>query len=158
MMKPNVSSLIVSRREGNSARLRPVLETLGSAVFEARNCGEAGRWLSNEPSVHLVLTDSHLPDGNWMDVLDLAAKTKEKVHVVVISPAADIRLYVEVMNQGAYDFITENFTVSEVVHVIRLALDSARHARTKPVAARSSLASLKRVATVGSPGVSPESH
>jgi DNA-binding NtrC family response regulator len=98
MNKPEVASLIVSRREGYGARLRPVLETLGSAVLEARNCGEAGRLLSNEPSLHLVLTDSHLPDGNWMDVLDLAASAKKKVRVVVISPAADIRLYVEVMN------------------------------------------------------------
>jgi DNA-binding NtrC family response regulator len=158
MNQPEVSSLIVSRREGNGARLRPVLETLGSAVFEARNCGEAGRLLSNEPSLHLVLTDCRLPDGNWMDVLDLAARTKEKVHVVVISPAADIRLYVEVMNQGAYDFITENFTVSEVVHVIRLALDSARQGRTKPLAQRPSLARFKRIVAVGAPGVSPESR
>ena len=79
MMKPEVSSLIVSRREGNGARLRPVLQALGSTVIEARNCAEAGRLLSNEPSLHLVLTDSHLPDGNWMDVLDLTARTREKV-------------------------------------------------------------------------------
>ena len=78
--------------------------------------------------------------------------------MVVISPAADIRLYVEVMSQGAFDFITENFTASEVVYVIRLALDSARLARTKPHAAGPSVARSKRVAAVGSPVVSPESH
>ncbi len=135
-MKKDLSSLIVSRREGNYDRLRPVMETLGCAVQAARSCSEACRVLSNDPSILLVLTDSHLPDGNWMDVLDLAARAKEKINVVVISPGADIRLYVEVMNLGAYDFITENFTVSEVVHVVRLALDNARLARAKPMVSR----------------------
>jgi len=142
-MKTDTTSLIISQREGNLDRLRPVVETLGSAVRGARSCAEASRVLSNDPSILLVLTDSHLPDGNWMDVMDLAARARERVNVVVVSPGVDICLYIEVMNQGAYDFIAADFTVSEVVHVVRLALDNARQARVKPFVARSTLARLK---------------
>ena len=150
-MKPRkVRGLIVSRREGNYTLLRPMLETLRIEPHYASRCAEADRLLADATPVHLVLTDAVLADGNWLDVLDLAAKAKEKINVVVVSPRADIGLYVEVMNHGAFDFITEYFTVSEVVYVIRNAMDNALQARTKPTLVPSPLRPL-RSATPESP-------
>jgi DNA-binding NtrC family response regulator len=151
-----VRGVIVSQREGNCGPLRPMLETLGIEPLDACNCAEAEQLLSDTTSVHLVLTDAVLADGNWLDVLDLAAKAKEKINVVVVSPRADIRLYVEVMNHGAFDFITENSTVSEVVYVIRNAMDNARQARTKPTLVPSSFARFKGTASERPHTESPE--
>jgi len=81
-----------------------------------------------------------------LDILDLTAKSKEKINVIVVCPRADIRLYVDVMNHGAFDFITENFTVSEVVYIVRNAMDNARHGRTKPTLVPSSLTRLRSAA------------
>ena len=66
-----------------------------------------------------------------LDIVDLAARSREKVNVIVVSPFADVRLYIEVMDHGAYDFITDSFTVPELVHVLRSAISSALLARER---------------------------
>lgn len=131
-MRRKFSVLLVHHRNDRFGMLNQILEALSAKVIRARSAQEAEQQLCEMPCPHLVMTDSVLPDGNWMDVLDVAAKAAEPVNVIVISPAADIRLYLDTMDHGAFDFMTDSFTVPEIVHIVKCALDNVvrrRHAR-----------------------------
>lgn len=128
-MKPRVSALLVHGRDDRLGMLKFVLEGLSVETRRVQTCREAEARLCETPRPHLVLTDTILPDGNWLDVLDSAAKAKERVNVIVVSRVADIGLYLDVMGHGAFDFITDSFTVPELVHVFRCAMDNAVKSR-----------------------------
>ena len=121
--------LLVHERDDRLQVLKSALEGLGIDTVRTRNCKQAGLHFLDAPPPHIVFTDTVLPDGNWMDVLDLAAKAKERVNLIVVSARADIDLYIDVMNHGAFDYITESFTVPEIVYVVRSSLESAVQAR-----------------------------
>jgi FixJ family two-component response regulator len=42
--------------------------------------------------------------------------------VVVVSGLVDVGLYLETLDQGAYDFLTPPFEVREVAHIVRCAM------------------------------------
>ena len=130
-MKSKHCGLLVYEREDRFTTLRSVLDGLAVETRWARNCREADRLLLEAPEPLVVVTDSVLADGNWLDIVDLAARSREKVNVIVVSPFADVRLYIEVMDHGAYDFITDSFTVPELVHVLRSAISGALLARER---------------------------
>src|SRR6516162_10159363 len=87
------------------------------------NCQEASLELTRAKPVHLVFTDTTLPDGTWGDVLGLAAKAPAPVNVIVVARLVDVRLYLEVIQSGAFDFITPPFAPGDVARVIRCAAD-----------------------------------
>jgi DNA-binding NtrC family response regulator len=128
-MKTRHIGLLIYEREDRFTTLRSVLDGLAVETWWARNCREADRLLLEAPGPVVAITDSVLSDGNWLDILDLVARSREKVNVIVVSPFADVRLYIEVMDHGAFDFITDSFTVPEIVHVVRSAISSALIAR-----------------------------
>lgn len=128
-MKTKHRGVLIYERDDRFGLLRSVLDGLAVGMRCAKTCREAGLLLAETPAPLLAVTDSVLGDGNWLDVLDLAARSREKVNVIVVSPLADIRLYMEVMDHGAFDFITDSFTVPEIVHVVRTAISSALQAR-----------------------------
>lgn len=90
---------------------------------------EAEKRLCERPCPQLVLSDTVLPDGNWMDVLDVAAKAVEPVNVIIVSVGADTSLYLDAMDHGAFDFMTDSFTVPQIVHILKCALDDIRRRR-----------------------------
>ena len=93
------------------------------------NCQEASLELTRAKPVHLVFTDTTLPDGTWGDVLGLAAKAPAPVNVIVVARLVDVRLYLEVIQSGAFDFITPPFPPGDVARVIRCAADDVLHKR-----------------------------
>src|SRR5688572_4917272 len=76
-----------------------------------------------EPS--LVMCDFRLED---MEGNVLLAKIKEKypqVPVIIITGYSDIKIAVEVMKMGAYDYITKPLFPDEILVTIRKALEAA---------------------------------
>jgi DNA-binding NtrC family response regulator len=128
-MKSKFSALLVHAKNDCFDTMRVVLEELSVASARARNRQEVEARLSQGPSPHLVVTEPVFPDGDWGYVTDLAAKAAEKVNVIVVSPVADMGLYMDVMTHGGFDFITDSFTVAELVHILRVALDDAAISR-----------------------------
>lgn len=129
MMKTKFSALLIHHHNERFAALRPVLEALSIKSVRAQNCKETEARLCEMPCPHLILTDTVLSDGNWMDVLDLAAKAVEPVNVILVSNVANINLYLDAMDQGAFDFMTDSFTVPETVHILKCALDNVTDRR-----------------------------
>lgn len=134
-MRRKISVLLIHHRNDRFGTLNQILEALSFKVIRARSAMEAEVQLCEMPCPHLVLTDAVLPDGNWMDVLDVAAKAAEPVNVIVVSPVSDINLYLDTMDQGAFDFMTDSFTVPEIIHILKCALDNVVRRRQARVIA-----------------------
>jgi DNA-binding NtrC family response regulator len=128
-MKPKISALLVHHRNDRFYTLQLVLEALSIKVIRARSVKEAEEQLCETPCPHLVLSDTVLPDGNWMDILDVAAKAVEPVNVIIVSPRADTGLYLDTLDHGAYDFMTDAFTVPQIVHILKCAIDNVGRRR-----------------------------
>jgi DNA-binding NtrC family response regulator len=78
---------------------------------------------------HLVFTEALLPDGNWVDVIKLALEALKPVKVIVVSRLADIKLYVDTMVGGAFDFIVPPMTSDELAHVLACAMENVLNLR-----------------------------
>ena len=66
----------------------------------------------------VILTESALPDGKWLDVLHLAREYPHDLEVIVTDPQADARLWAEALNLGAYDLLAQPFYEPEVRRIL----------------------------------------
>src|SRR5260370_591816 len=64
----------------------------------------------------VVLTEAHLEDGTWLDVLQLTRPLGKEL--VVTHPWADARFWAEAINLGAYDLLAQPFHGTEVRRVL----------------------------------------
>ena len=64
----------------------------------------------------VVLTESKLEDGDWLDVLHLARPANAEL--VVTDPWADARFWAEAINMGAFDLLVQPFQRIEVQRVL----------------------------------------
>ena len=129
-MKERVTALLVHRDKESLATLKGVLERLSVKTTWAPTCVEVSKLLEMGPAPHLVFTDTVLPDGTWERVLALAGNAPEFVNVIVVSASADIRLYIETVERGAWDFIAPPFAEIELAHVVRCAVENVHKRRT----------------------------
>jgi DNA-binding NtrC family response regulator len=147
-MKPKTTALLIHHRNDRFYTLQLVLEALSIRVIRARSAKEAEQLLCEVPCPHLVLSDTVLPDGNWMDVLDVAAKAVEPVNVIIVSPTGNTRLYLDTMDHGAFDFMTDTFTVPEIVHILKCAIDNVARRRNSSLHSSSMVLEDTRFLTV----------
>jgi two-component system response regulator HydG len=120
--------------------LKRFLTRHGYEVLEAYNGKKSLELLETvEPS--LVMCDFRLED---MEGNVLLGKIKEKyphLPVIIITGYSDIKIAVEVMKMGAYDYITKPLFPDEILVTIKKALETASKdleaAQTQPVAASS---------------------
>jgi DNA-binding NtrC family response regulator len=130
-MKENVKALLVQARQDPLDALRLALEEQAIDIYTAKNCGDAAMAIWSDRPPHLVFTDVQLTDGNWADILALAAKASEPVNVIVVAPFADVSFYVQTIERGAFDFIVPPLSDPELLHVVRIAADNALRRRHK---------------------------
>jgi len=122
-MTEEIQALLVLSDEVPVAALIEALEIQYIRIDRAQTCKEAGWRLTSSDPPHVVFTDPELADGSWTDVMNLAAKAVLPVAVVVISPSADVRLYVDIIERRAFDMITHSFSVMELSPIVRSAVD-----------------------------------
>jgi DNA-binding NtrC family response regulator len=69
-------------------------------------------------SYEVILTEAGLPDGDWLDVLQLARNSAVESEVIVTDPHADARFWSEALNRGAYDLVVQPFDQAEVRRIL----------------------------------------
>lgn len=89
-------------------------------TLRARDCQEALRVI-HQDLARVVVSEHHLPDGDWRDVLGIAAARKDPPVVIVTSRLADECLWSEALNLGAYDVLAKPLDPIEVHRTISLA-------------------------------------
>ena len=111
--------------------LKRFLTRHGYEVIEAYNGKKALEILeSTEPS--LVMCDFRLED---MEGNVLLGKIKERyphLPVIIITGYSDIKIAVEVMKMGAYDYITKPLFPDEILVTIKKALEDAEKGESSP--------------------------
>ena len=129
IMKESVTALLVHSAEKPLATLKGVLERLMVKTTRVQTCAEALEILELGTAPHLVFTDTVISDGTWERVLALAGHAAQYANVIVVSGTADIRLYIDTVERGAWDFIAPPFAELEVAHMVRCAMENVHKRR-----------------------------
>ena len=82
--------------------------------------GEAKLLLMGE-RIAVVLCETELSDGRWVDVLNEIRRSGRRPRLIVAASHADESLWAEVLNLGGYDVLEMPFQTQEVVRVLSLA-------------------------------------
>ncbi len=128
-MNETIRALLVQTRHNPLDGLRMALEEQSIEIYTARTCAEAALALLSNFPPHLVFTEIQLSDGNWANILTLAGKAASPVNVIVMAPIVDIGFYLHAIECGAFDFIVPPLSDPELMHVVRIAAQSALNRR-----------------------------
>lgn len=113
--------LFVSPSAGDAGVVAEMLNPLSIPLEHAPDLRLARVKLDAE-RFGVILTESRLPDGTWQDILDLVDEEKLAAAVVVTHPFADVRLWADVLDMGAYDLLPQPFCCAEVQRILSNAL------------------------------------
>jgi DNA-binding NtrC family response regulator len=128
-MREEISAVLLHRPAESQRLLKQALEDRSIKVNWLQNYREALPVLREADPPHLVFTEALLPDGTWADVVKLALEALKPVKVIVVSRLVDLRLYVDTMVGGAFDFIVPPMASDELAHVLACALESVSNLR-----------------------------
>jgi len=103
------SALIVSSSGLSHLALRKALNEAGLHVRLAGSCSEARDMLAGSSATVVMFSDALLPDGTWLDILDLVTECEHEVPVIVIPRIVDTNLYFNGLEEGTADFIIPSF-------------------------------------------------
>lgn len=105
---PNTCTLIVQ-----------ALEAEGGIICDVTESGEDGLSFFNSSEYHLIILDMLLPDINGFDLLTRLRRSKHKTPILVISGVDDTQKKIEMLGQGADDYMTKPFEIKELVARIK---------------------------------------
>jgi DNA-binding NtrC family response regulator len=77
----------------------------------------------------VILTESALPDGKWLDVLHMVRESSQEPEVIVTDRVADARFWSEALNLGAFDLLAQPFYEPEVRRIL---YNACSHALPRP--------------------------
>jgi DNA-binding NtrC family response regulator len=109
--------LFISARRQDARRLSEMLHALPLHLHHAPSLLEA-RTRLHQHNYEVILTEAALPDGKWLDVLDLARDCAREIEVIVTDPQADACFWAEALNRGAYDLLAQPFYEPEVRRIL----------------------------------------
>jgi two-component system, response regulator, stage 0 sporulation protein F len=118
----NLWALLVYEEEEPVRAVEQILRGQAMSTRRVRNCYEAMTALRHSDQPALVVTDASLPDGDWADVLRATRTCTSSPPLIVVSRLADIQLYLDVMESGAYDFVVPPLASAEMAYVVSGAL------------------------------------
>jgi two-component system, NtrC family, response regulator HydG len=84
--------------------------------------GSGARKILDNKDFDLVLSDFRLPDCDGLDILQHVKRKNQATPVIIMTAYAEIKMAVELIKSGAYDYITKPMQHEEVLQVIRKAL------------------------------------
>ncbi|MBN1477859.1 sigma-54-dependent Fis family transcriptional regulator [Candidatus Sumerlaeota bacterium] len=114
--------LIVEDHPESLMGLTRFFERQGFEVVAAPTFAEGERSLA-EGGYDLVLTDLKLPDGSGAKIVEQAQGLHPRPPVIMLTAHGTIETAVEVMRQGAYDFLTKPLNLGELKVQVERALE-----------------------------------
>jgi DNA-binding NtrC family response regulator len=125
-MPERLVALLVHDGPGPFDSLQRALRELSIDTYSVSSCREA-RDLLSQWNPQVIFTESSLKDGPWVNILHTADSGENPVSVIVVAAHPDTRLYVSIMERGAFDFVAPPFEHESLRFVTRsAALDTQR--------------------------------
>src|SRR5438093_1305337 len=115
--------LVVDDDHGVRESFRLILEDRYE-VLEAADGRQALERLRASP-VDLVLLDIRLPEMDGIEVLERMKAVDDRVEVILVTAVKTVRIAVDAMKLGAFDYLTKPFDEDELLSLIRGALTGA---------------------------------
>src|SRR5581483_4458130 len=122
-MSDRLFALLVHDHREVFESLKSVLHELSIETYSVSSCDEASELIA-KCKPHLVFTDKSLPDGSWVSILNAADSLEVPLSVVVVAAYPDTKLYVSVMQRGAFDFIAAPFERKLLEYVVKAAVNN----------------------------------
>lgn len=117
-----IKALLVYNQDDPLSGLSLALQTQPAETSRARTCQQAIRLIQgSDDQPDVVFTDTSLPDGTWADVVSAARQAPSPVDVIVVSRWPDVKVYVDALERGAFDYMSPPFRAVEVDHVLKCA-------------------------------------
>lgn len=102
-----------------------LLDSANVRLHRAGSLQQADLLLSDGDAL-VLLTEAEFPGGSWRDALAMRARRHRNVALVVTATSADERLWLDVIEQGAYDLILKPFAAEEMLRILANADACAR--------------------------------
>lgn len=118
-----VSLLVVSESEQPHIYVRNLLRKLNWSVDSAFSHAHAAA-LIGENEFAVVLCDCELENGVWRELLESVHSRPRPPRFLVFCRFADVALWAEVLNLGAWDLLMYPFDAQEVVRTCAMAWES----------------------------------
>ncbi|MBT4738786.1 MAG: nitrogen regulation protein NR(I) [Rhodospirillaceae bacterium] len=107
--------------------IRTVLnQALGRAGYAVRSTGNAStlwNWIKDGDG-DLVITDVVMPDENGLDLIPRIRKLRPDLRIIVMSAQNTLLTAVKAAERGAFEYLPKPFDLSELVAVVKRALDT----------------------------------
>ena len=113
--------LVVDDEEGVRASVRVILEGTCD-VLEAEN-GAAALDLLRTQEVDLVMLDQRMPGEPGIEVLPRVLAVDPTTVVVLVTAVREVRMAVEALKRGAYDYLTKPCDVDDILLLAQRALE-----------------------------------
>ena len=121
--KPNI--LVIEDVPSLAATYAAFLARESVDVHIATTGQEAIAFMERNP-VAAAIVDVHLPDMSGLEILRKARALGSPTHFIVITTEGSIKLAVEAMRDGAFDFIVKPLSRERLVVTVKNALDHRR--------------------------------
>lgn len=120
--------MFLSGRHEDARRLSQMLDALPLVLDHAASL-KLARAMLQQADYDVILTEAALPDGSWVDALELARECPCAPQLIVTDPQADARFWAEALNVGAYDLLAQPFYEPEVRRILHNACTKAVHSQ-----------------------------
>ncbi|MFH1441630.1 MAG: diguanylate cyclase [Candidatus Omnitrophota bacterium] len=121
-MESEINVLIVEDKKEDAVFLESIVKPLGYKVWIASNKDEASA-LIQRTFFAAVLTELHMPQSNGLEITRLVIKQSHLSSIVVMTAYSFISSAIEVMEEGAYGYITKPFNAAEIKIVLNRAIE-----------------------------------
>ena len=120
-MPGNVRLLIAEDDREMRSLLRKVLTREGYDVTTAAHGQEAVDILRREEDFDLLLSDIRMPEKDGIQVLKEVRMLRPNLRVIMITAFGELDQYLEVMREGAFEYLTKPFKIPDLLSVVERA-------------------------------------
>lgn len=114
--------------------LTQALERAGYQVRATSSAATLWRWVEDFEGA-VVITDVLMPDENGLDLIPRIRRLRPGLPVIVMSAQSTLTTAIQATQRGAFEYLPKPFDLTELLAVVKRALNQPHPAQTSPVPA-----------------------